>query len=275
MSYKMIVLDLDGTLMSSKNEILPKTKEALFKAQEQGVMIVLASGRPTYGMVKAAKELRLDEYPGYILSYNGGRIISVQTNEMIYDDSLTPEICHELYDLSREMNVNIMAYEDEAIITADDDQYIQKEAHINGMPINRVENFKDSVTFNSVKCLCTAEPEYLAQVEIKMKERLGDRLSITRSLPFFLEFMPQNINKAYSLQKLLEHVGLDKSQLIACGDGYNDLPMIEFAGLGVAMGNAVDEVKAAANYVTATNDEDGIAQVIEKFILNNYLIIKK
>lgn len=123
----MIVLDLDGTLMSSKNEILPKTKEALFKAQEQGVMIVLASGRPTYGMVKAAKELRLDEYPGYILSYNGGRIISVQTNEMIYDDSLTPEICHELYDLSREMNVNIMAYEDEAIITADDDQYIQKK----------------------------------------------------------------------------------------------------------------------------------------------------
>jgi len=185
MSYKMIVLDLDGTLMSSKNEILPKTKEALFKAQEQGVMIVLASGRPTYGMVKAAKELRLDEYPGYILSYNGGRIISVQTDELIYDKSLTPEICHELYDLSREMNVNIMAYEDEAIITADDDQYIQKEAHINGMPINRVENFKDSVTFNSVKCLCTAEPEYLAQVEIKMKERLGvqDKRPLADFLP--------------------------------------------------------------------------------------------
>ena len=90
MSYKMIVLDLDGTLMSSKNEILPETKQALFKAQENGVMIVLASGRPTYGMIKAAKELRLDEYPGYILSYNGGRIISVQTDELIYDKSLTP-----------------------------------------------------------------------------------------------------------------------------------------------------------------------------------------
>ena len=80
--------------------------------------------------------------------------------------------------------------------------------------------------------------------------------------------MPQNLNKAYTLHKLLEHLNLDRSQLIACGDGYNDLPMIEFAGLGVAMGNAVDEVKAAANYVTATNDEDGIAQVIEKFIFN-------
>ncbi|MDE5977915.1 MAG: Cof-type HAD-IIB family hydrolase [Turicibacter sp.] len=269
MSYKMIVLDLDGTLMSSKNEILLETKEALLKAQEEGVIVVLASGRPTYGMLKVAKELRLDHYPGYILSYNGGRIISLQTNEMIYDDSLTPEICHELYDLSREMNVNIMAYEDESIVTTDDDVYIQKEAHITGMAIKRVDNFKDSVNFNSVKCLCTGEPEHLAQVELKMKERLGDRLSITRSLPFFLEFMPQNINKAYSLQKLLDHVGLDKTQLIACGDGYNDLPMIEFAGLGVAMGNAVDEVKAIANYVTATNDENGIAQVIEKFIFNN------
>ncbi|BEH91960.1 MAG: HAD family phosphatase [Turicibacter sp.] len=265
-NYKMIVLDLDGTLMSSKNEISPKTKEALLKAQEQGVMIVLASGRPTYGMTKAAKELRLDQYPGYILSYNGGRIIESHSNEMIYDKSLTPEICHELYDLAREMNVNIMAYEDAAIVTADNDQYIQKEANINGMPINRVENFKDSVTFNSVKCLCTADPEYLEKVEIKMKERLGERLSITRSLPFFLEFMPQNINKAYSLQKLLDHVGLDQSQLIACGDGYNDLSMIDFAGLGVAMGNAVSEVKKAANYITSTNDEDGIAHVIEKFI---------
>ncbi|HAX72831.1 MAG TPA: Cof-type HAD-IIB family hydrolase [Firmicutes bacterium] len=268
MSYKMIVLDLDGTLMSSKNEILPKTKEALFKAQEAGVMIVLASGRPTYGMLKAAKDLRLDEYPGYTLSYNGGRIIAVQTDELIYDKSLTPEICHELYDLAREMNVNIMAYEDEAIITEDDDQYIQKEAFINNMPLNRVEKFKDRVDFNSVKCLCTAEPEYLAEVELKFKERLGDRLSVMRSMPFFLEIMPQNINKAYSLQKLLDHVGLDKSQLIACGDGYNDLPMIEFAGLGVAMANAVDEVKAKANYITLSNDEDGIAHVIEKFIFN-------
>ena len=268
MSYKMIVLDLDGTLMSSKNEILPETKQALFKAQENGVMIVLASGRPTYGMIKAAKELRLDEYPGYILSYNGGRIISVQTDELIYDKSLTPEICHELYDLAREMNVNIMAYEDEAIITEDDDQYIRKEGAINNMPLNRVKGFKEAITFNSVKCLCTGEPEYLEEVEMKFKERLGERLSVMRSMPFFLEIMPQNINKAYSLQKLLDHVGLDKSQLIACGDGYNDLPMIEFAGLGVAMGNAVDEVKAAANYVTASNNDNGIAQVIEKFIFN-------
>ena len=266
MSYKMIVLDLDGTLMSSKNEILPETKEALIRAQQEGLKVVLASGRPTVGLLKAVKELQLDEYGGFTLSFNGGRIINVQTNERIYDSSLPPEVCHELYDLSREMNINIMAYEEDSIITTDDDEYIQIESRINDMPINRVASFKDSVVSNSVKCLATGAPEHIALVEQQVLERLGDRLSICRSMPFFLEFMPQNINKAYSLQKLLDHLGLDKSELIACGDGYNDLTMVEFAGLGVAMGNAVDTVKEKANFLTASNDENGIARVLEKFV---------
>ena len=266
MTYKAIVLDLDGTLMSSKNHILPETKEALIKAQERGVKVVLASGRPTYGMVKAAKELRLDEFGGFTLSYNGGRIICQESGDRIYDSSLTPEIAHELYDLSRELNVNIMAYEEDAIVTMDDDPWIQKEAFINDMPIKRVEDFKKAVTFNSVKCLCTGSPDFLADVEKKFQERVGDRFSVMRSMPFFLEIMPQNINKAYSLQKLCDHLGIDKSEMIACGDGYNDLTMIEFAGLGVAMGNAIAEVKERANYITASNDKNGILEVIEKFM---------
>jgi len=264
--YKMIVLDLDGTLMSSKNEILPETKAALIKSQERGIKVVLASGRPTFGMMKTAKELRLDEFGGFTLSYNGGRIICAQTGDRIYDSSLTPEIAHELFDLAREFNVNIMAYEEDHIVTMDDDQWIQKESHINAMPLKRVEDFKTSVNFNTVKCLCTGDPETLGDIEKEFQKRLGSRLSVMRSMPFFLEVMPQNINKAYSLQKLGEHLGIDKSEMIACGDGYNDLPMIEFVGLGVAMANAVAEVKEKANYITASNDENGIVQVIDKFM---------
>jgi hydroxymethylpyrimidine pyrophosphatase-like HAD family hydrolase len=85
-------------------------------------------------------------------------------------------------------------------------------------------------------------------------------------MPYFLEIMPQNINKAFTLQKLLDRLGIDKSEVIACGDGYNDLSLIEFAGLGVAMGNAVDEVKAKAQFITSTNDENGIVKVLEKFV---------
>jgi len=263
--YKMIVLDLDGTLMSSKNEILPETKAALIKAQERGVKVVLASGRPTFGMMKAAKELRLDEFGGFTLSYNGGRIICAQTGDRIHDTSLTPEIAHEIYDLAREFGVNIMAYEEDHIVTMDDDEWIQKESYINNMPLKRVEDFKAAVDFTTVKCLCTGSPEILGDIEKKFQERLGDRLSIMRSMPFFLEVMPQNINKAYSLNKLCEHLGIDKSEVMACGDGYNDLPLIEFAGMGVAMSNAVEEVKARANFITKSNDENGILFAMEKF----------
>ena len=266
MSYKMIVLDLDGTLMSSANEILPKTKAALLKVQEQGVTVVLASGRPTFGMTKVAKELRLHNYGGYVLSYNGARIMNLETNELIYERALPPAVCHELYDLSRAMKVNLMAYQEDTIITTDDDEYIQKEAFINAMPIKRVSNFKTTVNFNSAKCLCTGEPEFLAKVEKKLIAQIGDRFSISRSLPFFLEIMPHSINKAYALQKLLDHIGVQQAELIACGEGYNDQTMIEFAGLGVAMGNAVAEVKAVADYITASNDENGIALVVEKFL---------
>lgn len=266
MTYKILVLDLDGTLMSSKNEILPETKEALIRAQERGMVLVLASGRPTFGMAKATEELRLADFGGFTLSYNGGRIICAQSGNRIYDRSLTPEDAHELFDLAREMNVNIMAYQEDAIITMDDDEYIQKESFINSMPIKRVEDFKAAVDFNSVKCLCTGNPDELAEIEKKFQERLGGRLSVMRSMPFFLEVMPQNINKAFSLQKLCDHLGIDKSEMIAIGDGYNDLPMIEFAGLGVAMANAVEEVKARATYITKSNDENGIAHVLEKYV---------
>ena len=267
MSYKMIVLDLDGTLMSSKNEILPETKEALIEIQKQGIIVVLATGRPTYGLLKAVEELRLEEFGGYTLSFNGGRIINAKTKELIYDKSLTPEICHELFDVSRELGINIMAYDEETIITTDDDEYIQTESRINDMPIRRVDNFKEAVLANSVKCLATGAPDYIAEIEQKVITRYEGQLSICRSTPFFLEFMPQNISKAYSLQKLLDHLKLEKSEMIACGDGYNDLSMIDFAGLGVAMDNAVDEVKEKAQYITSSNDHNGIVQVIEKFIL--------
>jgi Cof subfamily protein (haloacid dehalogenase superfamily) len=95
---------------------------------------------------------------------------------------------------------------------------------------------------------------------------MGHRFSISRSMPHFLEIMPNGINKATCLEKLLESLGLTSEDLVACGDGYNDLKMIEFAGLGVAMGNAVTPLKEIAGYVTKTNDENGIVEVIEKFI---------
>lgn len=267
MRYKIMALDLDGTLTNSDKIITPKTKEALFEYQEQGGRIVLASGRPTQGIVHLAKELELEEYGGYILAFNGGRIINCRTSEVIYNKTLTLDEVRELEHLSRKFKTNIMTYENEFIYTLDkNDPYVLEEHKITGMGLKQVTDLTDSLSGPVNKCLMTAEPKYLEEVEHNIKEIVGDRINVYRSQPFFLELVPQNIDKAESLDSLLGKIGLKKDNLIACGDGFNDLSMIRFAGLGVAMENGEEGVKKYADYIAPSNDEDGVAHVIKKFI---------
>lgn len=268
MAYEVLVLDIDGTLTNSKKQISPATLQAIMTIQERGHKVVLASGRPTPGILPLAKQLKLDEYGGFILSFNGAKIINCKTNEIIYQKTLPKHLIKEIYNVSTEFNLGLITYEDDTILVGSElDEYIELESRINGIPLRKIDNFVDYVTFDVNKCLLTAEGDYLATVEPIAKERFGDELNIYRSEAFFLEFMPPNIDKAHSLGKLLEHLGLSKDQMISCGDGYNDLSMIEYAGMGVAMANAKDEVKNAADYITLSNDHDGVAHVIHEFMI--------
>ncbi len=267
MAYKVLVLDIDGTVTNSKKEITKKTKEAILNIQKKGIIVVLASGRPTAGIKALAQKLNLAEYGGYILSYNGANIIQCETGKSIYQQVLPKDIIGDLYEAAITNSVGIISYEgDDVIAGTEIDEYMIKEANLNQIQIRKVDNFSEYITFDVSKCLMTAPGDYLATVELKMNEQFGHILNIFRSEPYFLEIMPQNIDKAYSLSKLLEHLGLTKEQMICCGDGYNDLTMIQYAGLGVAMANAQEVVKNAADYITLSNDEDGIVHIIEKFI---------
>lgn len=267
MDYQIIVLDLDGTLTNRDKVITPKTKAALLEAQERGKKVVLASGRPTFGVMPLAKELRLPEYGGYILSYNGGMIINCKTQEVVFSRRLPVESNSKIIDLSKEHGVNILTYEDDMIITRDAScPYVEKESVINKLEVKQVADMREYVTFPVVKFLMLDDGDYLALVEPKVKAVLGKNYSVYRSEPHFLEILPKGIDKAESLARLLELMGLKKEEMIACGDGYNDLTMIQFAGLGVAMENAVLPVRKAADYITLSNNEDGIAHVVEKFM---------
>lgn len=268
MRYKMVVLDLDGTLTNSKKEITPYTKEMLFRYMEAGGIVVLASGRPTYGIVPLAKELELPERGGYILSYNGGNIFDCKTMEAIYQKKMDPKVPAKLAAMAKEYNVALVTYQDEFLITeTPDDEYVRKEEFINKMPPKKVDDFAAYVDFPITKCLMTADGDYLAQVEQWVKERLGHENNVFRSAPFFLEIVPKGIDKAQSLGRLLAYLGMSVEEMAAFGDGFNDKSMIEYAGLGVAMSNAVDEVKEAARLIAPSNDEDGVAWTIEKVIL--------
>lgn len=270
MAYKLLVMDLDGTLTNTQKVITPQTMKALTAAQEAGVRLVLASGRPTYGIMPLVKQLDMARHGGFVLSYNGGNIIDCQSGETIFRQELPHNMVEPLYQATKSRGVTILTYGNNAILTEDaDDPYIAIEAKINNMPIQHVDNFVEAVSHPITKCLGTAEPNRLAVVEKEMQQQFGSQLSIYRSAPYFLEIVAPGIDKAQSLQRLLGHLHLTKEEMITCGDGFNDLSMIRYAGLGVAMGNAETEVKRNADFVTLGNDEDGIAYVVRKFILGH------
>ncbi len=270
MSYKIIALDIDGTLTNSEKVITDKTLTALTKLQEQGGKVVLASGRPTMGILPIAEKVQLKKYGGYILAYNGGSVIDVQDNlSVVYSKNFPlntiPEICSNI----KNKNIAINTYQDSNIIVGNTiNKYTKIESKITGMPIKFVDNFVEYVDFSINKCLLSGEPEDIVEIEKLFKNKFDGVLGVFRSEPFFLELVPLGVNKAESIDILLKSLNLTKDECIACGDGFNDITMIEYAGLGVAMENANDKLKEVADYITLSNDDDGVADVINKFMLN-------
>ena len=264
--YRAIALDLDGTLTNHEKVVTPKTREALLKAASEGAVIILASGRPTYGIEPVAECLELNQRGGYILSYNGGNIVNAQTGEKLFSQYLPDEVIPELYAYAKENGHALLGYDGNEIITEmPDDQYVKEESRINKMNIRKVDNLFESLEPHPTKLLMTGDPTLMLKAEEELVEKLGDRMDIFRSAPFFLELVPKGIDKAKSLTRLLTKINLTPADMIAFGDGYNDLSMLKLAGMGVAMENAAPEVRAEADYVTLSNEEDGVAAALEHF----------
>ena len=264
--YRAIALDLDGTLTNHEKVVTPKTREALLKAASEGAVIILASGRPTYGIKPVAECLELNQRGGYILSYNGGNIVNAQTCEKLFSQFLPDEVIPELYAYAKEHDHALLGYAGNEIITEmPDDQYVKEESRINKMNIRKVDNLFEALEPHPTKLLMTGDPTLMLKAEEELVEKLGDRMDIFRSAPFFLELVPKGIDKAKSLTRLLAKINLTPADMIAFGDGYNDLSMLKLAGMGVAMENAAPEVRAEADYVTLSNEEDGVAAALEHF----------
>lgn len=268
MKYQILVLDLDGTLTNSNKQITEPTRAALLEIQEQGKKVVLASGRPTQGVVPLAESLHLSAYGSYILSFNGARIIDCRSGELIYNKTLPLEITAPLHDICRSYKVDMISYDTEELISAfTPNRYTESESRINHMPIRQVADFCSYVsTYSNNKFLLTGEPEEISSVQKELTAKFRGLLNIYCSEPYFLEIMPQKIDKAFSLQRLLNSIGLTADEMICCGDGYNDVTMIESAGLGVAMQNAQPLVLEKADFITKSNDEDGVLHVINEFM---------
>lgn len=268
MDYKGLVLDIDGTLYNSHKKITRATKDAIFKAREAGKVIAIASGRPIPGIQEASRTLEFAEKGGYIMGYNGGRIVNVQTGEEICSITLPDGVVPRIAALAAEYGVPVVGHAPDVLVTEfPDDELICYEARLNRMQVRAIPSLAAYSEHRLYKCLITGEADRLAELEkIAAKEFEGE-LSVYRSEPYFLEILPLGIDKANAIDMLARHLHMTKDDFIACGDGFNDLSMIRHAGLGVAMANAQSIVKESADYITNSCDEDGLVPVIEKFLI--------
>ena len=269
MKYKLLVLDVDGTLLNDEREISKRTLAALLKVQQMGVRIVLASGRPTYGLMPLAKTLELGNYGGFVLSYNGCQIIKAQNGEILFERRINPEMLPYLEKKARKNGFAIFTYHNDTLITdSPDNEYIKNEALLNNLKIIKEDEFSTAIDFAPCKCMLVSDKEEaLIELEQHWEKRLAGTLDAFRSEPYFLEVVPCGVNKANTLGALLEHLEVTREEAIAVGDGVCDVTMLQLAGMGIAMGHSQDSVKVCADYVTASNEEDGVALAVEKLIL--------
>lgn len=264
--YRFLALDIDGTVTNSNKEITPAVKAEIKRLQEADIPVALVSGRPAPGIKHVAEELEFSKYNCYILAFNGGKIIDARTNKVVYSQTIPLSLAHEICRAAKDYDVSVVTYRgDEIISTHPENQYTRIEAYVTKMPVCGVEDMEKELDFEPDKFLFVGEPLYLESILPEMQKRFEDRLNIFRSEPFFMEIVPLGIDKAKSLDRLLDSLGMDSSQLVACGDGFNDVSMVNFAGMGVAMGNACAETKAVANYIAPSCDEDGVADAVRRF----------
>lgn len=270
MKYKLLVLDVDGTLLNNAKEITKRTLSALLKIQQMGVRVVLASGRPSYGLMKVAKTLELGNYGGFILSYNGCQIINAQNGEILFERRINPEMLPYLEKKARKNGFALFTYHDNLILTNDsENEHVLDEAGLNDLVVIEEEEFSTAIDFAPCKCMLVSDDEAaLVALEDHWKKRLSGVLDVFRSEPYFLEVVPCSVDKANTLGALLEHLGVKREEVMAIGDGTCDVAMLQLAGMGVAMGQAPDSVKVCADYITASNEEDGVAAAVEKMILS-------
>ncbi|WP_422938459.1 Cof-type HAD-IIB family hydrolase [Vagococcus fluvialis] len=276
---KAIVLDIDGTLLTSEKKLSKLTKASLLKAQKQGVKVILASGRPTTGMLDLAEELELAKYDGYLVSYNGSKVIDVKTGEELFNQAMTVEEGKAVLEHMKQFYVTVMIDKDDYMYTND---VFSCTLDYKGQPLNIVEyesrggkyklcekdDLAGFLDYPINKILTAGKPEYLKEVYQEMKAPFNNQLNCVFTADFYFEFTAQHIDKAKALDTVLSPLGIERKDVIAFGDGHNDITMLAYAGMGVAMENAVSELKRVADFETNSNDEEGIANFLEQHLFS-------
>ena len=263
MGYKLIAMDLDGTLNNDQKVITEKTKAALMAAQRKGIRLALASARPSPGLFKERDILCMQQYGGILMSYNGGRIVRADTGEVLSETVMDREVTRYVLRMLEKLPVTPILDDGVQFYVTDKDGYkVSYECQNNRMTCSEVPNLAQWLPFAPVKILMSVQPAELPQVQEQIAKKLPEELQVVQTAPFYLEIIPKSIHKGQGILEICSALQISPPEVIAFGDAQNDIPMLRSAGMGVAMGNASDAVKASADYVTLSNNCDGIAAAL-------------
>ncbi len=266
MKYKMLAVDVDGTLLTSEDKITERTKNAIRLAEEKGIVFVISSGRPVHAVLPIIAQLGLKKDHPFI-SYNGAMAVKDSSGEILYQEVLSPENSLDIFRFGTEYDTTVMVWSKGELFTNKMNERAHKYSAFTKTKLNLIEDSEQFFKVGATKVLWYDDVDLINRYSEELKTKVGKGVSFYTSKPFYLEFVNSNISKAVALERLGEYTGIKRENIMAIGDGWNDLDMIKFAGFGVAMGNSHNEVRDSADFVTLSNDEDGVAFAIEKFIL--------
>ena len=264
--YKMIAIDLDGTLLKDDKTISLVNMRALLDAMKAGVRVCVSTGRAWPGARAFARQIGCN---APVITSNGAMLVNSETEEILYECTLAPEIARDLYALGNELGMSQIVWAKNILYGNRLDARLYDYGNRFGkMEPRKVFDFDELNANGILKILWYDEPERISSIQKEVCARLpkGD-VTVCTSNAEFLEFFSSKVSKAEGLNKIIDMYGIDASEVIALGDGSNDIEMLRWAGLGVAMWNAADSVKAEANVVTDTNEADGVAKIIREYIL--------
>lgn len=267
--YKLIAIDIDGTLLNDYKEVTQEVKDALLAAKEKGVKVVLCTGRPIGGVDGFIEELNLQDQ--YVITFNGALVQDSETNEVVSEITLTYQDLKRLYDLSIELHSPMHFFDSTSIYTPNKEinRYTVYESYANQVPLHYrpIEEVPEGMLIPKVMFI--EEPERLSKIIARIPDSIKENYTMVQSAPFFLEILHPSVSKGNAVKLLAERLSIKREEVICIGDGENDLSMVEYAGCGVAMGNAVPSIKEAADFQTLSNNDNGVAFAIEKLILRN------
>ncbi|MTD40182.1 Cof-type HAD-IIB family hydrolase [Erwinia sp. CPCC 100877] len=266
---RLIAIDLDGTLLDSNKEISARNREVLARAKAAGVKVVLCTGRPLAAIEGYLETLNLRDSGDYSITFNGGLVQKNDTGEIMEKALMPLKSVRELYELAVTLNVPLDILSDGVVLqmptTAD---YVSLYPQLNSLltfEAADLTQLTETRIYN--KAVVAVDEDYLDGQIAKIPQTFYENYEVIKTRSNLLEFMPKGITKAYGIALLAKDLGIEAAEIMTIGDEENDVPMIEYAGVGVAMANAVPKVKNCADIITDSNDEDGVAKIIEKLVL--------